>query len=193
MVGPDIARIEVVRPYGPAITVKVRITTGDRVGQLHGTLIHDLGEVDPISKLGGIFTKMLADEKADEEAKKADEEPEAPDAAQLSNPAIAAAAKPTRRTAAANFAQTDCDCPCHDHPEFIHAHPCCPPVAAKEKDLTLGVLTIEFRVKIGRLERSGVEGLGTDRPDDTYCPICDHFGHAENSPACELFGEYGQR
>jgi len=26
--------------------------------------------------------------------------------------------------------------------------------------------------------------LGTSRPDDTYCPMHDEFGHAEDSPYC---------
>jgi hypothetical protein len=28
---------------------------------------------------------------------------------------------------------------------------------------------------------------GTDRPDDTYCPKCDVYGHAEGSGACAVY------
>lgn len=28
---------------------------------------------------------------------------------------------------------------------------------------------------------------GTSRPDDTYCPKCDVFGHALGSVACEVY------
>lgn len=34
-------------------------------------------------------------------------------------------------------------------------------------------------------DNPGTRELGTDRPDDTYCPRCDVFGHAEDSPWCK--------
>jgi len=195
LIGPDMARIEVVTPYGPALTVKVRFTTGDRKGQLHGTMIQDLGEVDAITKLGSIFTKMLEDQEADADADKADAKVEAAEEAgeevgpQMSNPALTAD-KPKR---APKGEVISCDCPCHRNEPFVHDLPCCTAVYANGRNIPLGVALIEFRIKMGRLTRKGVEGLGTDRPEDTYCPVCDLRGHAESSPACELFGEYGQR
>lgn len=191
MIGADMARIEVVKPYGPAITVKVRFTTGDRRGQMHGTLIHDLGEVDPITKLGSIFTKMLADQEADEKAKEADEKAEeaGDDANRMSNPALTAN-KP-KRTGGQEL--TKCACPCHRDEPFVHDLPCCAVVYARGRNIPIGVALIEFRIKMGRLARKGVEGLGTARPEDEFCAICDVFGHAEFSPACNLHGEYGQR
>lgn len=196
MIGPDMAKIEVVTKYGPALTVKVRFTTGKRRGQLHGTMIQDLGEVDPITKLGSIFTKMFEDEKADEAAKEAEKAPATPETAQLANPAIAGSGGVMRRQKTAQapsmFANR-CECPCHKGEPFQHGLPCCTVVAAHDKGITVGIANIEFRVKLGRLERAPVAGLGTARPDETYCPVCDVDGHAEGSPACQLFGEYGQR
>lgn len=34
-------------------------------------------------------------------------------------------------------------------------------------------------------ERNGMRETGTDRPEDTYCVVCDVFGHEEGSMVCK--------